>query len=105
MAMTHENLCEHGASPAELYKLWDDDLKKMMRRRQFYETAGLLTFLASLIAGKSGVETYWALGLLFGVYFTVAAIKFMIDESNINYLMHRWDLESALASFKGAKWP
>jgi hypothetical protein len=54
---------------------------------------------------KSGVETYWAFGLLFGVYFTVAAIKFMIDESNINYLMHRWDLENALASFKGAKWP
>ena len=105
MALMHQNLCEHGASPAELYRLWDDDLKKMMRRRQFYETAGLLTFLASLIAWKSGFETYWAFGLLLGLYFTVAGIKLMIDESNINYLMHRWDLESALASFKGAKWP
>jgi hypothetical protein len=63
MAMTHQNLCEHGASQAELNKLWDDDLKKMMRRRQFYETAGLLTFLASLIAWQSGVRAYWAFGL------------------------------------------
>jgi hypothetical protein len=105
MAMTHRNLCEYGESPAALYKLWDDDLKKTMRRRQFCELAGTLSFLASLFAWKSGLETYWAFGILLGIYFTVNAVKMMIDESNINYLLHRWDLENALASFKGAQWP
>jgi len=105
MAMTHRNLCEYGGSPAELYKLWDDDLKKTMRRRQLCELAGMLSFLGSLFVWKSGVETYWASGIVLGIYFAVSAIKFMIDESNINYLLHRWDSENALASFKGAQWP
>ncbi len=98
----HQNLCDHAEDRAALYLLWDNDLKKMMRRRQFSESAGFLCLLASSIAWRAGVvETYWVIfGVLFGISLMFAALKFMIDESNINYLMHQWDLRNALEYFR-----
>jgi hypothetical protein len=34
--------------------------------------------------------------------FVYGAIKYMIDESNINYLMHQWDLNEAIQGFRRA---
>jgi hypothetical protein len=97
VAMIHENLCNHAENHAALYRLWDDDLKKMMRRRQFCETAGLLCFLVVHFAWKQGVEIHWIwVGLIVGAYLIISSVKLMIDESNINYLMHQWDLQNTL---------
>jgi hypothetical protein len=106
MAMTHRNLCEHAATSSELYQIWDGDLKRTMQRRQFYEAFGTFSLIASYLAWKHSVDAYyWAVALLIGIYCIIAALKNMVDESNINYLMHRWDLDSALAGFKGTQWP
>jgi hypothetical protein len=40
---------------------------------------------------------------LFGIMLLFAAIKFMIDESNINYLIHQWDLRNAIEEFRRAQ--
>jgi hypothetical protein len=97
VAMIHENLCDHAENHAALYRLWDDDLKKMMRRRQFCETAGLLCFLVAPFAWKQGVEIHWIwVGLIVGAYLIISSVKLMIDESNTNYLMHHWDLQNTL---------
>jgi hypothetical protein len=99
--MIHKNLCDYAEDSSALYRLWDDDLKKMMHRRQFYESAGLLCFLAASIAWKTGVETFWVLfGVIVGIYLMFSAVKLMIDEGNINYLMHQWDLRNALEHFR-----
>jgi hypothetical protein len=95
--MIHENLCDRAENHAALYRLWDDDLKKMMRRRQFCETAGLLCFLVAPFAWKQGVEIRWIwVGLIVGAYLIISSVKLMIDESNTNYLMHHWDLQNTL---------
>jgi hypothetical protein len=101
-AMIHQNLSEHAEDRAALYRLWDNDLKKMMHRRQVYASACLFCFLASAIAWNYGmVKTIWALyGVIVGVYLMLCAVKLMIDESNINYLMHHWDLQNTLKYFQ-----
>jgi hypothetical protein len=73
VAMIHENLCDHAENHAALYRLWDDDLRKMMRRRQFCETAGLLCFLVAAFAWKQGVEIHWIwFGLIVGTYLIIS---------------------------------
>jgi hypothetical protein len=101
MAMTHQNLCDHAEDTKALYQLWDDDLRKTMHRRQFRESAGILCFFASFIAWKAGIETFWVFFVvLVGLSLMFSAMKFMIEESNINYLMHQWDLQNALGYFR-----
>jgi hypothetical protein len=99
--MIHQNLCDHAEDRAALYRLWDNDLRKMTRRRQFYELAGSLCLLAFPGVWKSGVESYWlAFVAVIGIYSMFSTVKLMIDESNTNYLMHQWDLQNALEYFR-----
>jgi hypothetical protein len=57
--------------------------------------------MASFIAWRAGIETDWVfLGVVFATPLMLAGVKFMIDESNINYLMHQWDLQNALEYFR-----
>jgi hypothetical protein len=48
MKVGHQNLCDYAEDERSLYKLWDDDLKKYMRRRQWYEAIGF-----ALLVGAS----------------------------------------------------
>jgi hypothetical protein len=100
VGMLHKNLCDYAADKAALYQLWDNDLKKMMYRRQFCEVVGMLCFLGSCFAWRMGNEAYLVSGIWFGILFMFMAVKFMIDESNINYLMHQWDLQNAFEYFR-----
>ena len=34
--------------------------------------------------------------MIVGAYLIINSVKLMIDESNINYLMHQWDLQNTL---------
>jgi hypothetical protein len=70
-----------------------------MHRRQFCECAGILCLFASCIAWQAG-NTYWVFGVVVGISLVFSAVKFMIDESNINYLMHQWDLRNAFEYFR-----
>jgi hypothetical protein len=99
----HKNLFEYANDERELYKIWDDDLKKYIRRRQIRETLGSIALIASLFAwtmnnGEFRYYAYW--GVLAGALFLYSAIKLMVDESNINYLMHEWDLRDAIGRFR-----
>ena len=87
----HQNLCEHAEDMAALYRLWDDDLKKTMRRRQLREAAGMSSLIASYVSWKIGYLDFGAVCFLLAIGLMFIAIKFMIDESNMNYLMHPWD--------------
>jgi hypothetical protein len=99
--MIHQNLSEHAGDRAELYRLWDNDLKKMMRRRQFYEAAGFSCLLGSAFAWYAGnFQTYLPFLAVSGVFLMFTSLKMMIDESNINYIMHQWDLQNALEYFR-----
>ncbi len=96
----HTNLCDYADDEQSLYKVWDDDLKKTMRKRQFSEYAAFLALIAAIVAWKYGKVDLIAVGIYFGVAFLYASIKFMIDESNVNYLMHQWDLRDAIERFR-----
>jgi hypothetical protein len=96
MATDHENLCDYADDERSLYKLWNEDLKRQMRKRQFSEFIGCATLLAALIASKIGRTDLVPGGILVGVAFLYAAIKYMIDESHVNYLLHQWDLREAI---------
>jgi hypothetical protein len=100
--MIHQNLCEYAEDSAALYQHWDNDLKEMMRRRQICESAGIACFFVAFTLWKVGIETYWVFfSVAVGIYLMFSTVKFMIDESNINYLMHQWDLQNTLAFFRG----
>jgi hypothetical protein len=44
----HRNLCDHAESPHDLYKLWDDDLKRSVKRRNACELFALLSFAGAI---------------------------------------------------------
>jgi hypothetical protein len=53
----------------------------------------------SLFWNKDYKEYTFAVALL-GVYCIWEALKLWIDERHIDYLLHKWDLESAIARFR-----
>jgi hypothetical protein len=100
MTIGHRNLCEHAEDERSLYKLWDDDLKRTMRRRQVCEWVGGVFLAAAILGFESGRTALMLACILLAVVLLYAAIKYMIDESNVNYLMHQWDLEEAIKQFR-----
>jgi hypothetical protein len=103
MKVGHQNLCDYAEDERSLYKLWDDDLKKYMRRRQWYEAIGFALLVGASVMWRSGQVDAAIACALFGIMLLFAAIKFMIDESNINYLIHQWDLRNAIEEFRRAQ--
>jgi hypothetical protein len=92
MQSGHHNLCLYAEDEQSLYKLWNDDLKRAMRRRGWYEAIGAALLLGSFWAWHSGNTDTAFMCAILAVGFLYSAIKFMVDESNTNYLMHHWDL-------------
>ncbi len=95
---THTNLCAHGTDVNDLHKIWDNDLKKCINRRRVYEALALIWAFVAIPVLHPSTAGYVA-PLAFLLY--MAVIQF-IDESNVNYLMHAWELREAEASF--ARW-
>lgn len=77
MAPAHQNLSEYAGSLNELYRIWDDDLRRCSSRRQWTEYAGMACLAGSLAAYGAGYPQY-ALGIgYFAVNFLYVAIKYM----------------------------
>lgn len=96
----HQNVCLYADDEPSLYKLWDDDLKNYSRRRQWSEGIGFSLLVGAYLTWRVG-QAGWAAALLgLGIAALFSAIKYMIDESNINYLMHQWDLTEAIHNFR-----
>jgi hypothetical protein len=103
MTAAHRNLCEYAEDERSLYKVWDDDLTLQMRRRQRCELMAYFCFAGSLVAWGTGKSNLAFGAAIIGGIFLYFAIKYMVDESNVNYLMHRWDLDRALNEFRLAR--
>jgi hypothetical protein len=102
MTVGHQNLCEYAEDEWSLYKLWDDDLKKNMRRRQRCEVMGFLLLFGAPAIWQMGIPKLAIACASFGIMLVYGALKYMIDESNINYLMHQWDSNKAIQGFRRA---
>jgi hypothetical protein len=94
---THVNLSGYGSDPAHLYEIWDADMKKCIARRRVAEVLGIAWVAATLLGfAHPSIEAFVA--TLIGIFY-MAIIQF-VDESNVNYLMHGWDLREALDSMR-----
>jgi hypothetical protein len=96
MATGHHNLCDYAEDERALFRLWDDDLKKTMRKRQVCETIGFCLLAAAMFGFENGKTALVLAALYFAAVLLYAAIKYTVDESNVNYLMHQWDLRDAI---------
>jgi hypothetical protein len=96
----HQNLSALAENEESLYRLWDANLKKHMKRRIWRECLGFFLLTPGILAYGSG-KPEWAIACVIGAaYFLYTAIKCTIDESNTNYLMHQWELDDALTKLR-----
>jgi hypothetical protein len=58
MTVGHQNLCEYAEDEWSLYRLWDDDLKKNMRRRQRCEVMGFLLLFGAPAIWQMGIPNW-----------------------------------------------
>jgi hypothetical protein len=83
------NLSTHATDLADLRSVWDRDLKKSVRRRQRLECAsggfGFAAPIAYFDYSNLGLALCLVLLSIISLY---GALKYMIGESNTNYLMH-----------------
>lgn len=86
----HTNISFYATNKAELYAIWDDDLKKANKKRVRWE---LVLCIATLLVCFG--DTLLLKGSFLGVAIFALAqlLKYFIDESNINYLMHKIDID------------
>jgi hypothetical protein len=94
-------LCAYAGDKKELYKIWDDDLKQKIRKRNILEAIGLIAVFAAVAVAVNLPEYRQYLSLLIGVgvFCLYRAILEFIDESHVNYLMHEWELRGRIAEF------
>jgi hypothetical protein len=92
----HTNICDWAGDSRELYQLWDNDLKKTMRKRQLSEFLGFAFVLISIVAWHNDRHEFAVFTAYLALVCLYGAIKFMIDESNVNYLLHHWDTLDAI---------
>jgi hypothetical protein len=98
--LLHQNLCEDAYDLGQLYKLWDDDLKDIRRKKEYYRWFGLfllgVSYAVWVWKGFGGYEIAYLFLVIAAIEALLASIKISVDESNVNYLMHHWDLQVAL---------
>jgi hypothetical protein len=95
--LRHVNLSAHAADARDLHDIWDNDLKKCITRRRVIEGFAFLFVIARLMDFfHPSIEAFVA--VLAGLVY-MGILQF-IDESNVNYLVHGWDLREALHAFR-----
>jgi hypothetical protein len=90
--------------PKAFYKVWNEDLKRQVRRAEWAEGLAIACVTGAFIAGHYYSSEIW--GMFFavvlginGLRFAFSAIWHISDASNANYLMHQWDLNCRLRRF------
>ena len=86
----HTNISFNATSKTELYAIWDSDLKNANKKRGRWEwVLGIATLLVCF------GDTVLLKGSFLGVAIFALAqhMKYFIEESHINYLMHKIDID------------
>ena len=98
----HRNICNDATDTEDarlIYKRWGSELKKLERGRKWNELFSVLVFCGSIAAYGHG-DTELALGIaIISIAFLLRSIRFMIDASNTDFLLHQWDLNERLRWF------
>lgn len=85
----HHNTSSNAIDDADLYRIWDDDLKRVNKKRNRWTwVLGISAFI--ILAGETILLKTSFIGVAF--YALMKVITLFIDESNINYLMHSIDV-------------
>ena len=86
----HNNVSWNATNKIELYKVWDEDLKKKIKKRNRWEWAFAISVLI-VIFGETVLVKASVLGV--ALYSAVQLMKNFIEEAHVNYLMHKIDVE------------
>jgi hypothetical protein len=86
----HTNISFNATNKAELYKIWDDDLKYKNKKRNRWEW-GLVISILFVIFGDTVLLKISFIGI--ALFSGIQILKHFIEEANINYLMHKIDID------------
>jgi hypothetical protein len=86
----HINVSSNATSKMELYKIWDNDLKNKIKKRVRWEWAFGISILFVMFVDTVLLKTSF-IGV--AVFSAVQLLKYFIEESHANYLMHKIDIE------------
>ena len=86
----HNNISFNLRNKAELYKVWDDDLKKLAKKRSRLEW-GLGISILFVVFGDTVLLKTSFIGV--ALFIVVPLLKYFIEEAHVNYLMHKMDIE------------
>lgn len=86
----HNNISMNAVDKKDLYKIWDDDLKKINKKRSRWEWAVGISILV-VIFGDTVLLKCSFIGV--ALITSSQVIKYFIEESHVNYLMHKIDIE------------
>jgi len=86
----HNNISFNTTNKAELYKIWDDDLKSKKKKRNRWEWGFGISVLF-VVFGDTVIlkTTFIGIALLSGIQL----LKYFIEEAHVNYLMHKIDID------------
>ncbi len=87
----HSNISSNAIDDADLYKIWDDDLRRVSKKRERWTWVLGISALI-ILAGETMLLKTSFIGVAF--FSLMKVITLFIDESNINYLMHSIDVKN-----------
>jgi hypothetical protein len=88
-----------GGVAKDVYKHWKDKGARLATDRKRCETWAWIFFIAALAAFNFGLtKDYAPLGLLFGGMLVYRAIMCRFEESTIEGMLNKWDLDCVIAS-------
>jgi hypothetical protein len=94
----------HIESEKAFYEIWNEDLKRQVRRAERAEGLAIACLAGAFVAWHYYGSDVW--GALFAAIFGISGLRFAFsamwhisDASNANYLMHQWDLNCHLRRF------
>ena len=86
----HTNISFNATSKMELYKIWDSDLKSANKKRDRWEWVVGISVLFIIFGDTILLKTSF-IGV--AIYAGLQVIEHFIEEAQINYLMHKIDID------------
>jgi hypothetical protein len=86
----HNNISFNTTNKAELYKIWDEDLKNRNKKRNRWEW-GMGISILFVVFGDTNILKISFMGI--ALFSSVQLLKYFIEEAHVNYLMHKIDID------------
>ena len=86
----HTNISSNSTSKMELYKIWDEDLKNKIKKRNRWEW-GLGISALCVVFGETVLFKTSFIGI--ALFSAAQLLKYFIEEAHVNYLMHKIDID------------